>query len=523
MTANTINAHSLKRWLAEDEEIALLDVREAGQYGAGHPFFAVPLAYSEFELRLESMVPCASARLVLIDAGDGIAARAAESARVMGYENVYTLKGGVAAWRDAGYELFEGVNTPSKSFGELVEHARATPRISATELNRRIQTRENLVVLDGRPLTEFSKMSIPGAQCCPNGELALRIKALAPDPATTIVINCAGRTRSIIGAQTLIDFGVPNPVFALENGTQGWFLGGFQLDHGKAGCYPTVDESQMDSGMRERAASLAHAAGVEHTNSQAVSHWLADANRSTYLFDIRTREEYLENTPPGFVHAPGGQLVQATDQWVAVRGARIVLLDSDGVRAPVIAGWLKRLGHTAFLLSGGIKAAREIRRPQKTGPVSALKELPLIETGRLLQENFQVFDSRPSGEYLNAHIAGAQWLIRAHVAQRRFDLRRPLVIVGNDSGRAALIARDLSKTGMQAPVYRLPGDPASWKDAGLDIVEAENSFGDAERIDFIFHTHDRHHGNADAARAYLAWETGLVARLDDQERGVFRP
>ena len=91
---------------------------------------------------------------------------------------------------------------------------------------------ENFVIVDGRPFAEYRKMSIPGGICCPNGELALRIQDIAPDPRTKIVVNCAGRTRSIIGAQTLLDLGVPNPVYALENGTQGWFLAGLELEHG---------------------------------------------------------------------------------------------------------------------------------------------------------------------------------------------------------------------------------------------------------------------------------------------------
>ena len=91
---------------------------------------------------------------------------------------------------------------------------------------------EDMVIVDGRTVAEFQKMNIPGGICCPNGELALRIGELVPDPKTKIVVNCAGRTRSIIGAQTLIDFGVPNPIVALENGTQGWFLAGLKLENG---------------------------------------------------------------------------------------------------------------------------------------------------------------------------------------------------------------------------------------------------------------------------------------------------
>ena len=138
----------------------------------------------------------------------------------LGYTDLAILAGGTHAWKAAGYGLFRGVNVPSKTLGELVEHACHTPRITAQELSRMQAAGENFIIVDGRPFNEYNKMNIPGGICCPNAELPYRIASMAPDPATKIVVNCAGRTRSIIGAQTLINFGVPNPVVALENGTQ---------------------------------------------------------------------------------------------------------------------------------------------------------------------------------------------------------------------------------------------------------------------------------------------------------------
>ena len=227
MTA-TIDAATLKAWLSDGGEIALLDVREAGQFGEGHLFFAVPLPYSRLRAgpaRAWCPTPacgscCATA------ARTAIAARAAKRAEALGYRNVHVLAGGTAAWKRAGYTLYAGVNVPSKTFGELVEHEKHTPRITARDLEAMRRAGENFVIVDGRTFAEYRKMNIPGGICCPNGELALRIGDIVPDPKTKIVVNCAGRTRSIIGAQTLIDFGVANPVVALENGTQGWTLAG---------------------------------------------------------------------------------------------------------------------------------------------------------------------------------------------------------------------------------------------------------------------------------------------------------
>jgi hypothetical protein len=73
MTA-PIDAATLKAWSGDEREIALIDVSEPGQYGSGHPFFAVPLPYSRFELDLPALVPNPAVRLVLCDQSDGVAA-----------------------------------------------------------------------------------------------------------------------------------------------------------------------------------------------------------------------------------------------------------------------------------------------------------------------------------------------------------------------------------------------------------------------------------------------------------------
>ena len=77
-------------------------------------------------------------------------------------------------------------------------------------------------------------MSIPTGISVPGAELVLRARELAPRPETTLIVNCAGRTRSIIGTQSLVNAGIPNPVYALRNGTIGWTLAGQELEHGRS-------------------------------------------------------------------------------------------------------------------------------------------------------------------------------------------------------------------------------------------------------------------------------------------------
>ena len=222
MAIQFVDAKTLKQWLHGQTEIAVFDVREHGQYGESHLFLASSVPYSRLEYEVARLAPRKTVRLVVYDEnGSGVSLKAAQALIQQGYQDIYVLSGGTQGWQDAGFNVFAGVNLPSKIFGELVEHHCHTPRVSAHDLKRMMIDREDFIILDGRPQSEFKKMSIPGAQCCPNGELAYRIKSYISNQETKIIINCAGRTRSIIGAQTLINLGIKNPIFALENGTQG--------------------------------------------------------------------------------------------------------------------------------------------------------------------------------------------------------------------------------------------------------------------------------------------------------------
>ncbi len=520
-----IDAAALKAWLSDGREIALIDLREHGQYGMGHPFFAVPLPYSRFELRLPALVPNRRARLVLYDdgpGGDNIAERGAERAAELSYRNVHVLEGGAPAWGRAGYTLYEGVNLPSKTFGELVELARHTPRITARAFADLRAEGADLVLLDGRPFDEFHKVNVPGGICCPNGELALRVAALAPDPKTRIVVACAGRTRSIIGAQTLIDFGIPNPVQALENGTQGWYLAGLTLERGATRHAPEGTVTGDIDDMRARARRLARSRGVGFATLDEVTAWLGEADRTTYIFDVRTAQEFDRDGPAAALPAPGGQLVQATDHWVGTRGARLVLLDDEAVRAEVTAGWLRQLGHQAYVLEGGVAAARGLPAPAPVPELPALDSLAPDALATLLRDGgARLLDLRPSMSYRAGHIAEAAWSIRPRLAAAAPNNGRPVVLIAEDAGVAALAARDLRDAGI-AKVRRLTGGPDDWTAAGLTVVATPDDPSDAESIDTLFFTHERNQSNAEAAQEYLAWEIALVDRLDAQERGVFR-
>ncbi|MDO9023702.1 rhodanese-like domain-containing protein [Zwartia sp.] len=522
---------TLKSWIHDGDEIALLDVREHGQYGEEHLFYVVSIPYSKLEIEVQRLVPRKTVRLVLI--GDGeteLTDKARQRLFEMGYSNIHVLEGGVPAWRAAGFEVFAGVNLPSKAFGELAEHAFNTPRISAQELNDKIVNKENIVVLDGRPYSEYKKMSIPTAVCCPNGELPLRIDDIVKDPETTIVINCAGRTRSIIGAQTLINLGIPNKVLALENGTQGWYLEDLQLNHGDTKRHPLHVAKENLAARQRRAKTLADNYGIKFVDGAQVKEWLKEKDRTTFLCDVRTPEEFDSGSIPGAQHSPGGQLVQATDQYVGVKGARIVVFDQENVRAPAMATWLTMLGWEVVVCENALTFPW--KPESKTDTLLAQKDVPTLELEikqieaseiiSMVQKGAVLIDIRPSMKYRESHIKDAQWSIRPKlsVIADKFKNQK-VILIAEDDLMAKLAAKDLIELGAQHISINTE-TKEQWVHAGLEVNGSPSNPPDEACIDYLFFVHDRHDGNKAAARQYLAWEMNLLAQIDQQERESFR-
>jgi len=517
-----IPATELKPLLTGPGEIALIDVREYGQYGEGHPFFAVNLPYSQLEARAPVLVPRLSAPLVLIDDGDGVAERAAGRLAAMGYSDIRIVEGGAPAWAAAGFTLFQGVNLPSKTFGELVEHAMATPSISANELVAMQAAGEDFILLDGRTAAEHGRMTLPGARHCPNAEMAYRLPALGLDPATRIVVHCAGRTRSIIGAQTLRNLGVSHEVVALENGTQGWELAGLTLTRGQeAEALPDLLAAERVA-QREAARALMARAKIARLSPGDLAAERRDASRTQYLFDVRTGAEFAAGYIPGAIHAPGGQLVQATDHWIAVRGARVVLCDDVGLRAATTALWLRGMGHDVAVLDADAGAAgADFSVP---APL-AVPDIPAIapaEARERMARGAVLLDLRASAKFRAGHPEGARWAIRPRIATMDLAGATEVLLIADDPTVAAAAALDITDQHGLTSAH-VTGTLADWRAAGAPIIETPDDPPDQGRIDYLFFTHDRHSGNLDAAQQYLDWETGLIGQLDEQERGALRP
>ena len=517
----TLTPTAVKEQISLSQEMALLDVREPGQYEEGHPFFAINLPYSRLEISAPKLLPSIRSLLVIMDHDDGVAERALRRLNCLGYSRIAILEGGAPGWAKAGYHLFKGMNVPSKTLGELVEKAFHTPTITPQELSDKWAQGDNLVILDGRTPNEFQRMSIPGGISCPNAELALRVAKFAPDPNTSIIINCAGRTRSIMGVESLRRLEMKNSVFALENGTQGWELAGLNLERGQmAGELPELNVEEMLH--RQTTARLfAKQREIPFVDEERLSLWRDEA-RALYLLDVRTKDEFHSGHLSGATHAPGGQLVQATDQWIAVRGARIVLCDDLLLRAVITAHWLRCMGHEVWVLEALRKAFIDQGVEDQSNTSPSLPTLSPEEIPVRMDAGARLIDVSSSARYRQIHLARSIWSIRSQIPHLNLKVGDKVILTAADPLQAELFAVDLREEGIRDLSW-LTGDIHAWQSAGLTTESTPEYPPDEACIDFLFSTHARHKGDLSAAKAYLSWETGLPEELDSQERNIIQP
>ena len=525
-----LSVQHVKAMLKSGEVFAFFDVREEGEFSTqGHPLFATPLPLSRLEPRAFALLPAPDTRIVLMDSGEetidpqwaGRANRAAAQLSRLGYTNIAVMNGGLEAWRDAGHEVFTGVNVPSKAFGEVVEHANDTPRIDASDLQKLIDAKTDLVILDSRPMPEFNNMSIPGGIDCPGAELVYRVKDLAPNPNTLVVVNCAGRTRSIIGAQSLINAGLPNRVMALKNGTMGWHLAGLKVARGETRNFGPQGAKAAEFA-RAAATNIAKRLNIRKIDIATLLELEAKGG-ALYRLDVRDPSEYAQGHLRGFRHAAGGQLVQATDQYVGARNATIVLHDNDGVRATMTAHWLLQMGWAETYVLGHEPAADELTtEPEPRFPRGFVLPTARTVTAAELHASLGttlVVDLDTSLRYRDGHVPGAWFAVRAGLAKSLPEMLAKqataarIVLVSPDGEIAALATPEAQEVAGALPVAMLAGGMKSWRAAGLPVETGHTRMADPP-TDVWYRPYDFKDDVEAAMRQYLDWEVDLVPQVE---------
>jgi rhodanese-related sulfurtransferase len=528
-----VSAVQLKKLQNDGKELAILDPREEGTYGQGHLLHAVNIPLSKLELNVDLLVPRRSTRIVLADGGEGTAEHAAVKLKELGYPNLAVLKGGYLAWKQAGYEIFSGMSVPGKAFGEWIALHYRTPQITPEDLHRRIANGEDVLILDSRPANEYADMNIPGSINVPGSELVYRFPELGVKPETLVVVNCAGRTRSIIGAQSLINAGVKNKVVALNGGTMSWQTSGFELEHGSNRHAPEPSGPHFRQAL-EAAQKVADRYGVKTIDPTTLAKFKADKNRTVYVIDLRTPEEYRAGHRPDSSYGWGVQLVQGMDKYAATRRARIVLVDNYLVRALMTASWLVQADWPeTYVLKDPFRGVELTTGSYKPAILGLSKQTPpvvdAVELSEMLKTNgATVVDVADSSSYLKGHIPGAWFVIRARLGEsiQKMPASQSLVVTGNETALTALTAQDLAKlTGKSVSV--LAGGNAAWRKAGLPVrsgmerpgTQVDDTFvqpflwGQLDPASAEFRT---------AANDYLAWELQLPMQLEKAKETDFK-
>ncbi len=513
--ATSILPTALAALMASPAPHAVLDVRERGAYERGHVYRATTLPRRLIETRLPALVSARATPIVLCDGDGTLAPLAAATLAEMGYTDVRMLAGGIAGWRAAGRRVVQGINVPSKVFGERALHEMKTPQIAPPALQERIERGDDLVIVDARTVEEYTRGCVPGAISVPGGELVLRIGDLVPRPETTIVVHCGGRTRSYIGAESLRRMGLPNPIVALENGTMGWELAGLALERGATRLAPSPSARS-----RAQAALVAkRVANEDRVRFIAPDELRALRERSDrenlYVLDVRTAHEYTAGHVAGSAWAPGGQAVQATDEYVAVRAASIVCVCDGLVRSVMTAAWLMRMGYPAVgVLAGGVPAWTQadgaIERGEPPTPAfgyeAARTRVPRVAPGPL--GDALVLNVDTSDAYARGHVPGAAWLCRSRlettIAAVAAERARPVVVTCTDGVVSTLAADTLARLGY-AQARVLDGGTRGWERAGRPVERGATKMLD-EPDDVVVKPYER--GRA-AMEAYLRWEEAL--------------
>ena len=446
--SDRISPEALNGLLGGNTQFALIDVREDGEFHFTHIPGASLVSRRQLEFLMPLVVPFNGARVVLCDDDGRRADLAAATLERMGYQRVSVLDGGINRWAVQGYHTEWGSGVPGRDYGERVLAEHNIPEIGAVQLHEQMEQGVKLLILDTRTPEEYQRSAIPGARSVPGGELALRIADITKDldEDTTVVVNCGGRTRGILGARLLQQFGISN-VVELTNGTGGWRLAGYQPETG-ADRVGLPDPSTEGLAAAEAYASRVGAEdGVRYLDLPGLQSAMERRDRETiYLIDVRTREEHEEGHIPGFVWFPGGQAVIEPDDSAAVKNSTIVFACDRKVRSTVTASWYRRMGfQEVFAVDGGTTAWAAAGLGFETG-LSPLPPVGLSEardTARMVSAE-ELYSSPPpvvifvdsSQSFAAGHVPGAHWVPRgwleSQIADVAPDKNVPIAVTCSD-------------------------------------------------------------------------------------------
>ena len=482
---------------------ALIDSRERRDYVAGHWFGSTNIPLSLFSTRLGYLFQELNFPIHFLNWQDMASGEAIHQLKAIGFSNI-TIHN-TQKPEKMGRGFVKGEFVWSKAFGEVVAHEIDLPEITPKQY---LADYQDALLFDVRPTAEYQDFTLPKSQSLPNSLLLANVQALK-NTGKMSLLHCAGRTRSIIGAFTLMASGFDGKFAVFRGGTQAWELDGYEREYNANRLFATDHEAS------DAVANFLRRWQIPATTVMAdrLGAFVAD-HKTKLLFDVSDDGATGQPQAHGIIKISGTNLIQQTDRSIARYHVPIILFDQrSGSRAAFAAFWLRCMGFsvTVAYLDAPVAAieniANTITNNIANNNASSVTTFSASQLDIWQKDKISLYDFRPSKAFISGHIADSHWQnIYAILGQTPSD--KPIAIIADNAEKGRVIGNCLIRHGWQiAGVYL-------WHDDDFDLATLASDELDLP-LDEPALFAGRHQGVLQDARDYLAWEEDLPDKIDE--------
>ena len=480
------------------ESFTLIDSRERRDYVAGHWFGSINIPLSLFSTRIGYLFKSTDILINILDWGNSASTEAIYQLRLIGFRNIIIHKTNHPSVMGRGF--VNGEYVWSKAFGEVVAHEIDLPEVTPQQY---LDDYSDAMLFDVRPTAEYQNFTLPTSQSLPNSLLLANTQALK-DTGRMSLLHCAGRTRSIIGAFTLMASGYDGSFAVLKGGTQAWELDGQKREH-KANRLFATDQEAPDA-----VASFLERWQIkfERVPTNDLANY-ASAHSKELMFDVSDDAATGETLAHGIIKISGTNLIQQTDQSISRYHVPITLFDhGSGSRAAFAAFWLHNMGFSVNLvyLDSPIATIDTVNNTPIGSTIAPAIRINATKLKKWNNRDIKIYDFRPSKSFQKCQIINSQWQNISAILEKTPN-HIPLAIVVHNMTTGSLIADCLARHGWQiAGVY-------VWDKDDFDQLTLSTGGVDLE-LDQSALFARRHRGVLKDALDYPAWEEDLPGKID---------
>ena len=470
----------------------LIDCRERRDYVDGHWFGSTNIPLSILPTRLPFLCPYKDFPIHFLHWGDAASSVALRYLEKLEYQNITPHSVTQPIGPVVGY--VQGEYAWSKAFGEVVARQSDILEVTPQEY---VTDYQHAQLVDVRPTGEYNRFTLPNSINLPNSLLLANMERLG-NHADLVLLHCAGRTRSIIGAHTIKAAGYSGDFGIFRGGTQAWELDGFAREHG---ANRTMAENIESTEFVANFLNRCHipSAHIQPTGIAA----FVETNSDHLIFDVSDDAANGILVAANIIKISGTNLVQQTDRSIARYHLPILLFDCrSGSRAAFAAYWLSRMG---FCVKIAIVDADHVQFSlEKNNDVQEKSDQQLIE--KWVSDGTQIYDFRLSSEFATGHIESSRWQNISFMLDQKPEMYS-IGIIAPCHKTGNMIFEILTDNG-----WNIDGIYV-WQDQPLDPIILASTAAKFDQneipIDKSALFAGRHFGVLKDAQDYLAWEEDL--------------